>query len=226
MKTLEELKNEVFTNAKSRPDYIRLGQYVFNYIDRTYGVARQVQFDDNVDCFYLDRNIDEFLECALKRINDKAMPIDNRPIEKIKEDAERLTFDKFVETGTYSVTEFVPDNTELYMTVKDVYKWLCGMYLFPKVYIRPYVTEPFIPTYSLCGELLWKENYPKLSDKVVKYAYRHRVSEGNEEPFEDSFYIVYEETYKDKVNKYLLKNLPMSPDDKVAFIEEMNNKIH
>jgi hypothetical protein len=100
------------------------------------------------------------------------------------------------------------------------------MYLYPKVYIRPYVTEPFIPTYSLCGELLWKENYPKLSDKIVKYAYRHRISDDNKELGGDSFYIVYEETYKDKVNNYLLKHLPMTPDDKVAFIEEMNNKIH
>lgn len=71
MKTLEELKNEVMTEAQNRPPYIRLGQFVFNYIDSVYGVARQVQFDDKVDCFYLDKNIDEFLECSLERINEK-----------------------------------------------------------------------------------------------------------------------------------------------------------
>lgn len=71
MKTLEELKNEVMTEAQNRPHYIRLGQFVFNYIDSVYGVARQVQFDDKVDCFYLDKNIDEFLKCSLKRINEK-----------------------------------------------------------------------------------------------------------------------------------------------------------
>lgn len=70
MKTLEELKNEVMTEAQNRPPYIRLGQFVFNYIEYVYGVARQVQFDDKVDCFYLDKNIDEFLECSLKRINE------------------------------------------------------------------------------------------------------------------------------------------------------------
>lgn len=70
MKTIEELKNEVMTEAQNRPPYIRLGQFVFNYIDSVYGVARQVQFDDKVDCFYLDKNIDEFLECSLKRINE------------------------------------------------------------------------------------------------------------------------------------------------------------
>lgn len=71
MKTLEELKNEVMTEAQNRPPYIRLGQFVFNYIDSVYGVARQVQFDDKVDCYYLDKNIDEFLKCSLKRINGK-----------------------------------------------------------------------------------------------------------------------------------------------------------
>ena len=71
MKTFEELKNEVMTEAQNRPSYIRLGQFVFNYIDSIYGVARQVQFDDKVDCYYLDKNIDEFLICALKRINEK-----------------------------------------------------------------------------------------------------------------------------------------------------------
>lgn len=70
MKTLEELKNEVMTEAQNRPPYIRLGQFVFNYIDTVYGVARQVQFDDKVDCYHLDKNIDEFLECSLKRINE------------------------------------------------------------------------------------------------------------------------------------------------------------
>ena len=222
MKTLEELKNEVMTEAQNRPPYIRLGQFVFNYIESVYGVTQDIQFD----CFYNDRNIDEFLKCALKRINDKTMPVDNRPIKKIKEDAERCVFNNFVETGTYSVAEFAPDQVGSYMTVKDVYDWLSAMYLCPKVYVRPDVNEPYIPTYSLCGELLWKENYPKLSDKVVKCAYRHRVSEGNNgESYEDSFYIVYEESYKDKVNKYLLKNLPMTHEDKVAFIEEMNKNI-
>jgi hypothetical protein len=76
MKTLEELKNEVMTEAQNRPPYIRLGQFVFNYIESVYDVARQVQFDDKVDCFYLDKNIDEFLECALKRINGKRQNIE------------------------------------------------------------------------------------------------------------------------------------------------------
>ena len=46
---------------KVKPKEWRDGQFVFNYIDSVYGVARQVQFDDKVDCYYLDKNIDEFL---------------------------------------------------------------------------------------------------------------------------------------------------------------------
>ena len=43
--------------------------FVFNYIDQIYGVARDVQFKDNIDCFYNDDKIDEFLECVIKRLN-------------------------------------------------------------------------------------------------------------------------------------------------------------
>ena len=48
---IEELTQEVVTASQSRPDYIRFGQFVFNYIEEHYGVARQVQFIDGVDCF-------------------------------------------------------------------------------------------------------------------------------------------------------------------------------
>ena len=64
---LEELKKEIF--SISQPPQWRKGQFVFNYIDQIYGVARDVQFKDNVDCFYNDDKIDEFLECVIKRLN-------------------------------------------------------------------------------------------------------------------------------------------------------------
>lgn len=70
MKTVEELLLEVVTASQSRPDYIRFGQFVFNYIDEQYGVARQVQFIDDVDCFYRDDKVLEFLDKSLKRINE------------------------------------------------------------------------------------------------------------------------------------------------------------
>jgi hypothetical protein len=67
--TLEELKKEIF--SVPQPPYWRKGQFVFNYIDKIYDVARDVQFKDNIDCFYNDDKIDEFLECVTKRLNNK-----------------------------------------------------------------------------------------------------------------------------------------------------------
>lgn len=65
--TFEELKKEVNTSLlNSKPNNWRDGQFVFNYIDAIYGVARYVQFERNVDCFYSDSKIDEFIkECAI-----------------------------------------------------------------------------------------------------------------------------------------------------------------
>lgn len=45
----------------------RLGQSVFNVVDREFGVARDVQFLDGIDCFYADDNIPKFLDCAWER---------------------------------------------------------------------------------------------------------------------------------------------------------------
>jgi hypothetical protein len=66
--TVQELKKEIFSVAK--PLYWRDGQFVFNYIDQIYGVARDVQFKDNIDCFYNDDKIDAFLECVIKRLKE------------------------------------------------------------------------------------------------------------------------------------------------------------
>ena len=62
----KQLKDEVFTSMKkNKPVYWRKGQYVFNYINEVYGVARIAQFKYGVDCFYIDDKIDEFIEtCA------------------------------------------------------------------------------------------------------------------------------------------------------------------
>lgn len=67
--TFEKLKNEVMTAMENKPKQWRNGQFVFNYIDVTYGVARHVQFVDKVDCFYDDSKIDAFLGCCLVHIN-------------------------------------------------------------------------------------------------------------------------------------------------------------
>ena len=62
--TLEEFRNEVLAEMQNKPTNSRPGQFVFNYIDTKYSVARSVQFIDGVDCFYNDNKIDEFIDRA------------------------------------------------------------------------------------------------------------------------------------------------------------------
>ena len=62
--TYEEFKADVFKNIKNLPDNWRKGQKVFNYIESKYKIARIVQFDCGIDCFYRDYLIDKFLEKA------------------------------------------------------------------------------------------------------------------------------------------------------------------
>lgn len=66
--TAEELKQEI--NNSEFPSSWRKGQSVFNYIDSVYGVARRVQFEDGIDCFYIDDLIDDFVNASVKYIND------------------------------------------------------------------------------------------------------------------------------------------------------------
>lgn len=61
MVTFEEYRNEILSEMKNKPNNWRKGQFVFNYIDAFYGVARCAQFEHHVDCFYNDDAIDEFI---------------------------------------------------------------------------------------------------------------------------------------------------------------------
>lgn len=66
MKSFNEFRNEVLSVSDNRPSHIRKGQSVFNYIDEYYNIARTVQFEKHVDCFYNDELIEEFIkECYL-----------------------------------------------------------------------------------------------------------------------------------------------------------------
>lgn len=65
MLTFEEFRNGVMHAMSGKPKDWRDGQFVFNYIDENYGVARTVQFNNrNVDCFYDDSKIDDFIREA------------------------------------------------------------------------------------------------------------------------------------------------------------------
>lgn len=67
----EEFITNLWKNVETCPKSWRKGQCVFNVIDKLYGVARDVQFKDCIDCFYLDKYIDDFIEAAWKRIKQE-----------------------------------------------------------------------------------------------------------------------------------------------------------
>jgi hypothetical protein len=69
--TLDEFKLEILTAKQNKPDYIRDGQFVFNYINANYGVARTVQFMRNIDCFYDNSQIDSFIENSFDVLQKK-----------------------------------------------------------------------------------------------------------------------------------------------------------
>lgn len=68
MITIEQLNTEIDQYKKLHPKY-RDGQAVFNYIDSKYGIARELQFNYGIDCFYNDSCINEFIEKAVELIN-------------------------------------------------------------------------------------------------------------------------------------------------------------
>ena len=57
----------VWEQVNNRPKEWRQGQAVFNYIDMYFGVARDVQFLDGLDCFYNDSLSQCFIELAWER---------------------------------------------------------------------------------------------------------------------------------------------------------------
>ena len=61
----DQFKDHVKRIAKSiieESPHIRYGQAVFNYVDEKYGVARIVQFNYGIDCFYDDTKVEQFLD--------------------------------------------------------------------------------------------------------------------------------------------------------------------
>lgn len=71
----EDLKSEIELVLPAKPWNWRKGQFVFNYIDEVYDVARAVQFEDKVDCYYDDTKIDQFLEKAAARIDESVQVV-------------------------------------------------------------------------------------------------------------------------------------------------------
>ena len=69
--TKEEFLLDVQEKVCDVPREWRLGQAIFNVVEAFYGVAREVQFIDKIDCFYDDGFIDQFLEAAWNRVKEK-----------------------------------------------------------------------------------------------------------------------------------------------------------
>lgn len=65
--TLEEFKNSIYSIEK--PSDWRDGQFVFNTIDELYKVARKVQFENKIDCFYDDSKINQFIVACFNEVN-------------------------------------------------------------------------------------------------------------------------------------------------------------
>lgn len=68
--TLNQFIADVMSLIDECPRTWRKGQSVFNIVDAKYGVARAVQFEDHIDCFYDDEQIEPFLLAAYKRIKE------------------------------------------------------------------------------------------------------------------------------------------------------------
>lgn len=62
--TKEEFFAKINEAIKQMPSCYRDGQKVFNAIDIIFGVAREVQLQYRIDCFYDDSKIDSFKDKA------------------------------------------------------------------------------------------------------------------------------------------------------------------
>ena len=93
METFEDFRSGVFKFVDNKPIAWRDGQAVFNYINDTYGVARAVQFGKNVDCFFDDNKIEEFIKeaydmyvdgCVENVFKDTNIDVERWVLEKVE----------------------------------------------------------------------------------------------------------------------------------------------
>ena len=74
--TYGDFITQIWLNVDNCPKAWRIGQKVFNVIDKLYGsdITRDVQFIDGVDCFYDDREetINLFIDkCWIRYISNQ-----------------------------------------------------------------------------------------------------------------------------------------------------------
>ena len=79
--TEEEFIAQINDLVKTCPDSWRRGQAVFNVVDNTCGdIARKVQFEDGIDCFYSndEGKINEFLDAVWERFKTFYIKTENK----------------------------------------------------------------------------------------------------------------------------------------------------
>lgn len=70
----ESFKKSIIEEVElTRPKSIRKGQAIFNYVDYKFNLARKIQYDYNIDCFYNDLKIDAFLKILYKLTQSKSL---------------------------------------------------------------------------------------------------------------------------------------------------------
>lgn len=68
----KEFRKKILEASKNKSEHLRKGQFIFNYIEYIYGeVAREVQFADEIDCFYDDDLIDAFITACYLRLKNQ-----------------------------------------------------------------------------------------------------------------------------------------------------------
>ena len=72
MVKFETFVTEIKDYARKCPPSWRFGQALFNVVEAMYGnIAREVQFQDGVDCFYNSSEVEPFLKAVYKRLTEK-----------------------------------------------------------------------------------------------------------------------------------------------------------
>lgn len=69
MSEKEFIDTSILIASKLAPEPWRKGQAVFNYINEFFGLARHIQFNSHIDCFYDDSQVERFLSEAYKLIS-------------------------------------------------------------------------------------------------------------------------------------------------------------
>lgn len=70
--SFKEFRSKILEASKNKSEHLRKGQFIFNYIEYIYGeVAREVQFIDDIDCFYDDDLIDAFITACYLRLKNQ-----------------------------------------------------------------------------------------------------------------------------------------------------------